>query len=116
MKLKDTSGVWVNESAQIKSMFVDEFTAWFKLDQAGPPNVQIDVIILVIADDNETLLALIRDLKIKKAVFQMDKFSAPRPNGFGAVFFFSISLASYQSRNLQCDKILSLRRQASQTN
>jgi len=27
MKLKDTSGVWVNESAQIKSMFVDEFTA-----------------------------------------------------------------------------------------
>ena len=53
MKLKDTSCVWVDESSQIKSIFVNDCTARFKSDQASPPNVQLDMANLVTFDDNE---------------------------------------------------------------
>jgi len=41
---------------------------------------------LVTATDNKTLLAPIQDTKITH-VFQMNKFLAPGPKGFGAGFF-----------------------------
>ena len=61
LKLKDPSGVWVDESSQIKSMFVNEFTTRFKSAQTNSPNVQLDRAHLVTAEDNELLLQLVHD-------------------------------------------------------
>jgi len=42
---------------------------------------------LITVNDNEKLLEPIQDSEIKDAVFQMEKFRASRPDGFGAAFF-----------------------------
>ena len=38
-------------------------------------------------EDNDKLVKPIEDCEIKDAVFQMDKFKVPGPDGFGATFF-----------------------------
>ena len=42
---------------------------------------------LVSVEDNDRLLQSIQDSEIKEAIFEMDKFKAPRPDGFGAASF-----------------------------
>jgi len=63
------------------------FSAKFKSAQALTFSVQLDMFNSVTLDDNEKLLKPIQDSEIKGAVFQMDKFKAPGPDGFGAAFF-----------------------------
>ena len=55
MKLKDT-GVWVDESSQIESMFVNDFTTIFKSAQASTSSMQLDMFNSVTIDDSEKLL------------------------------------------------------------
>jgi len=87
LKLKDPSGAWVDESSQIESMFVNEFTTRFKSAQTSSPNIQLDMAHLVTAEDNVLLLQPVHDSEIKDTIFQMDKFKTPGPDGFGAAFF-----------------------------
>ena len=86
-KVKDNSGVWVDESAQIEKIFITDFTARFKLAQAGTSNIDMEMLNLVTAEYNQRLLQPIQETEIKEALFQMDKFKAPRPDDFGAAFF-----------------------------
>jgi len=87
MKLKDTSGVWVDEASHIESMLVNKFTTRFKTAHTSSPNIQLDMANLISADDNDNLLQPVTDLEIKDAIFQIDKFKSPGPDGFGVAFF-----------------------------
>ena len=42
---------------------------------------------MVSLEDNMSLIKLVDNHQIREAVFQMDKFKAPGPDGFGAAFF-----------------------------
>ena len=46
----------------------------------------VDLPKTVSMDDNMNLVKPVENQEIKKAVFQMDKFKAPGPDGFGAAF------------------------------
>ena len=87
LKLKDPSRVCFDESFQMESMFVNEFATWFKSAQTSYPNIQLNRVDLVTTDDNELWLQVVHDCEIKDAIFQMDKFKTPGPDGFGAAFF-----------------------------
>ena len=87
LKLRDTSGVWIDDPSQIASMFVNDFSARFETAHQTAPNFQIDMVNSISTEDNDLLLQPVHESEIKEAVFQMDKFKAPRPDGFGAAFF-----------------------------
>ena len=56
MKLKDSSGVWVEEPVQIEQMFINDFTTRFKSAQVSSTNIDMEMLNLVSAVDNDTLL------------------------------------------------------------
>ena len=87
VKLKDSSGVWVEKPDQIKQLFINDFTTRFKSAPVSPSNIDMKILNVVSTVDNDTLLQSILDSEIKEAVFQMDKFKAPGPDGFGAAFY-----------------------------
>ena len=87
MKIKDNSGVCVDEPAQIESKFIIDFITRFKSDQVVLSNIEMDMLNLVTVEDNQRLLELIQDSEIKDAIFQTDKFKAPGSDSFGAAFF-----------------------------
>ena len=87
VKLKDSSGVWVEDPDQIKQLFITDFTARFKSAPVSPSNIDMEMLNVVSTVDNETLLQSVLDSEIKEDLFQMDKFKAPGPDGFGAAFF-----------------------------
>ena len=86
-KIKDNSGIWVDEFAQIENIFITDFTIRFKSAQAVTSNMEMKMLNLVTVEDNQRLLEPIQDSKIKDTISQMDKFEAPGPGGFGAAFF-----------------------------
>ena len=49
--------------------------------------MHLDGASLVTHAENAQLLQPVLDSEIKDALFQMDKFKAPGPDGFGAAFF-----------------------------
>jgi len=55
-KVKDNSRVWVDESAQIEKMFTTEFAARFKSAHAGTSDINMEMLNLVTAEDNQSLL------------------------------------------------------------
>ena len=85
---KDSSGVWVEDPAQIERMFIIDFSARFKSTQVNSPNIDMEMLNLVSAEDNNRLLQAIHDSKFNEAIFQMDKFKGPGPGGFAAAAFF----------------------------
>ena len=56
VKLKDNSGVWVEEPVQIEQMFINDFTARIKSAQVSSTNIDMEMLNLVSAVDNDTLL------------------------------------------------------------
>jgi len=68
-------------------MLVNDFAAGFKSAQVNASKMDLEILSLVSAEDNDRLLQSIHDSEIKEAISQMDKFKAPGPNGFGAAFF-----------------------------
>ena len=56
MKLKDNSGVWVDESPQTENMFVNDFAAGFKSAQTSPTQVRLDMGNLATSLDSDRLL------------------------------------------------------------
>ena len=86
-KIKDTSGVWIDESVQIEKMFITDFTTIFKSTQAVTSNIEMEMSNLVNVEDNQRLLEPLQDSEIKDSIFQMDKFKALGPDGFGVTFF-----------------------------
>jgi len=56
VKLKDSSGVWVEEPVQVEQMFINDFTTRFKSAQVSSTNIDMEMLNLVSAEDNDTLL------------------------------------------------------------
>jgi len=56
--------------------------------------------------NNAKLLQSVHDSKIKDAIFQMDKFKAPGPDGFGAAFLKIISTLLKRKFALQLNPFL----------
>ena len=86
IRIKDSSGVWIDDLVQLQHVFVDDFKLRFKSVQGSSP-IRVDLSTRVSVVENENLIKPLEDFEIKEAVFQMDKFKAPGSDGFGAVFF-----------------------------
>jgi len=86
-KIKDESGVWLEEAPRIQQLFIHDFTSRFKSSHTSATRIDIDLPMVVSDEDNFLLLQPVQDHEIKDAIFQMDKFKTPGPYGFGAAFF-----------------------------
>jgi len=87
VKIKDASGVWIEEDHRIQQLFIHDFTSRFKSAHDPTSPIDINLPLVVTEEDNFLLLQPLQDHEIKDAIFQMDKFKAPGPDGFGAAFF-----------------------------
>jgi len=103
VKLKGSSGVWVEELAQIEQILINDFSARFKSTQVNSTNIDTEMLNLVSAEDNDTPLQSIQDPELKDAIFQMDKFKAPGPDGFKA------ALISFKIIGILLKKMCTLR-------
>ena len=56
IKIKDSSGIWIDDSVQIQSCFVDDFIARFKSAHSDTMSVAIDLHRSVSNEDNDQLL------------------------------------------------------------
>ena len=86
-KIKDASGVWIDEASRIQQLFIHDFTLRFKSSHTTETCIDIELPTMVSEEDNFLLLQPVQDHEIKDAIFQMDKFKTPGPDGFGAAFF-----------------------------
>jgi len=86
-KSKDASGVWLEDATRIQQLFIHDFTSCFKSSHTTETRIDIDLPTVVSEEDNFLLLQPVQDQEIKDAIFQMDKFKTPGPDGFGAAFF-----------------------------
>ena len=85
INIRDTSGVWIDDATGVRQLFVDDFKLCFK--SSSSPSLMINLPPKISSEDNMALIKPVEDDEIKEAVFQMDKFKAPDPDGFGAAFF-----------------------------
>jgi len=86
-KIKDASGVWIDEAHRIQHLFIHDFTSRFKPSHPNATRFNIDLPSVVSKEDNVLLLQPAQDHEIHAAIFQMDKFKTPGSDGFGATFF-----------------------------
>ena len=87
LQIKDDTGIWVDESAQVENNFFNDFKARFKFTWVDSIDINMEVSKLASQEDNEFLLKPIEDSKIKEVICQIQKFKALGPDGFGAAFF-----------------------------
>lgn len=88
--MQDRNGVWVENSIEIESVFVDYFTEIFK--SLAPDDHCISEAIdsipqCVTPKMNDFLNALFTEEDIRYALFQIFPTKAPRPDGLSALFF-----------------------------
>ena len=88
VRIKDETGVWLDEIEFIKDKFILEFSCRFK--SSRPPcwsHPDLSISPLVSTEDNLELIRPVSDEKIHTAIFQMDPYKTPGPDGFGASFY-----------------------------
>ena len=86
-KIKDASGVWLDEAPQIQQLFVHDFTSRFKSSHTNSTHIEIELPKMVSEEDNDLLLRPIQDQEVKDAIFQMKQYKTPGPDGFEAALF-----------------------------
>jgi len=85
-KIKDSSGVWLEDDADIQKLFVNDFELCFTSAQ-GPSNINVDLPDMVSPEEHENLIKPIEDYERKEVVFQKGKFKAQGSDGFSAALF-----------------------------
>lgn len=88
IKLKDDTGVWIDDPSVIRNKFVLDYIECFKSIHRMPrtfPDLGIPT--LVSQQENEHLTQLPIAAEIKKAVFDINSNKTPGPDGFNAGFF-----------------------------
>jgi len=56
VKLKDNSGVWVEEPAQIQQMLINDFATRYKSAHVNSANIEMKMLNIVSAEGNDILL------------------------------------------------------------
>jgi len=88
LRIKDESGIWLDDMATIKQKFIMDFSARFTSARGAPLGLDGTLASpMVTAEENVGLIKPVTDDEIYNAVFQMDPHKAPGPDGFGASFF-----------------------------
>jgi len=88
MKIKDDSGIWIEDHKTIADRFITEFMQRFKSAHNGSRNLpEVGLTRLVLDTDNDELIKLPSFAEIKNAVFSIDSNKTPGSDGFGAGFF-----------------------------
>ena len=88
MKIKDDSGIWIEDHKTIADRFITEFMQRFKSSHNGSRNLpEVGLTRLVSDTDNDELIKLPSFDEIKNAVFSIDSNKTPGSDGFGAGFF-----------------------------
>ena len=88
VRIKDAAGVWLDEMESIKEKFLLEFSCRFKSSRS--PNwasPDLSIATEVTQADNDALIRPVTEKEIHSALFQMDPYKAPGPDGFGASFY-----------------------------
>ena len=73
VKIKDSSGVWIDDAIEIRQLFVNDFKLRFKSSPV-PSSVMVDLPTMVSLEDNMNLIIPVDNHEIRETVFQMDKF------------------------------------------
>lgn len=87
-KLKDESGVWVDDMDGMKNMATDFFLSLYSEDLTVRPDLLLNFVQSRVTEDmNASLVKEFTDKEIADAMFQIGPLKAPGPNGFLARFF-----------------------------
>ena len=88
LRIKDTSGIWIEERPAIQQKFILDFSSRFTSAHGPRPRVHGFLATpIVTAEENADLIKPVTDDEIYTAVFQMDLHKAPGSDGFGASFY-----------------------------
>jgi len=68
IKFKDSSGVWIDDAANIQKLFVNDFTSRFK-SMHGPCSIMVDLPTKVSLEDNMKLIKPVENHEVREAVF-----------------------------------------------
>jgi len=88
LRIKDESGVWLDDFASIQQKFIMDFSTRFTSARGAPLGFNGPLASpMVTAEENAWLTKPVSDDEIYNAVFQIDPHKAPGSDGFGASFF-----------------------------
>jgi len=88
LRIKDNAGVWLDQLPLIQRKFIDDFSARFTSGrQTHAVNLSNLVLPGITTRDNLDLTRPVTENEIYKALFDMDPYKAPGPDGFGASFY-----------------------------
>ena len=68
IKFKDSSGVWIDDAANIQKLFVNDFTSRLK-SMHGPSSIMVDLPTKVSLEDNMKLIKPVENHEVREAVF-----------------------------------------------
>jgi len=88
VRIKDDSGVWLEQLRLIQQKFIDYFSSRFTFGRhSHVMNFSNLAIHTVTAQENLDLTTPVTENEIYTALFETDPHKAPGPDGFGASFF-----------------------------
>ena len=68
IKIKDSSGVYIDDAADIQRLFVNEFTSHFK-SMHHPSSIMVNLSTKVSLEDNMNLIKPVENHEVREAVF-----------------------------------------------
>jgi len=88
IRIKDASGIWLDDIHVIRQQFLHDFTQRFTSARESLTRLNCTLTTPVVTtEENDALIQPITDAEIYDAVFQMDPHKAPGSDGFGASFY-----------------------------
>ena len=88
LRIRDASGIWIEDIHVIRQHFIQEFTKRFTSARLSSARLNGTLSSPVVtSEENDLLIRPVSDSEIHNAVFQLDPHKAPGSDGFGASFF-----------------------------
>ena len=88
VRIKDETGVWLDEIESIKNKFILNFSHRLETKRCSSlPLPELSISPLITMEDNHELIHHVSEEEIYTAIFQMNPYKAPGLDGFGASFY-----------------------------